>query len=25
VTKCYGDRLLVDDLSFKVPAGAIVA
>src|SRR5699024_859979 len=24
VSKGYGDRLLVDDLSFKVPAGAIV-
>jgi sulfate-transporting ATPase len=24
VTKAYGDRLLIDDLSFKVPAGAIV-
>ncbi|MCS6767012.1 MAG: energy-dependent translational throttle protein EttA [Candidatus Protistobacter heckmanni] len=24
VTKGYGDRLLIDDLSFKVPAGAIV-
>ncbi len=24
VTKSYGDRVLIDDLSFKVPAGAIV-
>ncbi|MBU6488862.1 MAG: energy-dependent translational throttle protein EttA [Burkholderiales bacterium] len=24
VSKAYGDRLLIDDLSFKVPAGAIV-
>jgi len=24
VRKAYGDRLLIDDLSFKVPAGAIV-
>ncbi|TAK90149.1 MAG: energy-dependent translational throttle protein EttA [Burkholderiaceae bacterium] len=24
VTKGYGDRLLIDDLSFRVPAGAIV-
>ncbi|HCP78801.1 MAG TPA: energy-dependent translational throttle protein EttA [Pusillimonas sp.] len=24
VTKAFGDRLLIDDLSFKVPAGAIV-
>ena len=24
VTKGYGDRVLIDDLSFKVPAGAIV-
>jgi energy-dependent translational throttle protein EttA len=24
VTKSFGDRLLIDDLSFKVPAGAIV-
>ncbi|MGF6780649.1 energy-dependent translational throttle protein EttA [Paraburkholderia sp. GAS334] len=24
VTKAYGDRLLIDDLSFKIPAGAIV-
>jgi len=24
VSKSYGDRLLIDDLSFKVPAGAIV-
>jgi energy-dependent translational throttle protein EttA len=24
VTKSYGDRLLIDDLSFKIPAGAIV-
>ncbi len=24
VTKAYGDRLLIDNLSFKVPAGAIV-
>ncbi len=24
VTKSYGDRLLIDNLSFKVPAGAIV-
>ncbi|WJF90240.1 energy-dependent translational throttle protein EttA [Paraburkholderia bonniea] len=24
VSKSYGDRLLIDDLSFKIPAGAIV-
>jgi sulfate-transporting ATPase len=24
VSKAYGDRLLIDDLSFKIPAGAIV-
>ena len=24
VTKSYGDRVLIDDLSFKIPAGAIV-
>jgi energy-dependent translational throttle protein EttA len=24
VTKSYGDRMLIDDLSFKIPAGAIV-
>src|SRR4029453_6674080 len=24
VSKGYGDRLLIDDLSFKIPAGAIV-
>ncbi|MDO6806805.1 energy-dependent translational throttle protein EttA, partial [Wenyingzhuangia sp. 1_MG-2023] len=24
VTKAYGDRVLIDDLSFTVPAGAIV-
>ncbi|HEX8961475.1 MAG TPA: energy-dependent translational throttle protein EttA [Rhodocyclaceae bacterium] len=24
VTKAFGDRLLIDDLSFKIPAGAIV-
>src|SRR3546814_8228881 len=24
VSKAYGDRLLIDNLSFKVPAGAIV-
>src|SRR5690606_12003118 len=24
VSKAYGDRLLIDDLSFKVPPGAIV-
>src|SRR5699024_6152621 len=24
VSKAFGDRLLIDDLSFKVPAGAIV-
>src|SRR4029077_20719469 len=24
VSKAYGDRLLIDDLSFKVPQGAIV-
>ncbi|MGH2236590.1 ATP-binding cassette domain-containing protein, partial [Enterococcus faecalis] len=24
VSKAYGDRLLIDNLSFKIPAGAIV-
>jgi sulfate-transporting ATPase len=24
VSKSFGDRLLIDNLSFKVPAGAIV-
>src|SRR5471032_1507935 len=24
VSKAYGDRLLIDDLSFKIPAGAII-